>query len=41
MAQPSIDLCEDGQLVFIEDATHWVHHEEPEQVGHLVLDFFN
>jgi len=27
MAQPSIDLCSDGRLVFFEEATHWVHHE--------------
>jgi pimeloyl-ACP methyl ester carboxylesterase len=36
MAQPSIDLCEDGQLVFLDDATHWVHHEEPQAVNDLI-----
>lgn len=40
MAQPSIDLCDRGRLVMIEEATHWVQHEEPERVNRLLLDFF-
>ena len=40
MAQPSIDLCDEGQLVFIEEASHWVQHEEPEKVNTLLQDFF-
>lgn len=40
MAQPSIDLCDDGHLVFLEEATHWVQHEEPERVNRLLIDFF-
>ena len=40
MAQPSIDLCVDGELVFIEEATHWVQHEEAERVNGLIADFF-
>ena len=39
LAQPSIDLCDDGRLVFIEEATHWVQHEEPEQVNGLIDAF--
>lgn len=39
MAEPSIKRCENGQLVFIEGATHWVHHEEPEQVNLLIRNF--
>jgi pimeloyl-ACP methyl ester carboxylesterase len=39
MAQPSIDLCDDGQLIFFEQATHWVQHDEAEAVNELVLDF--
>jgi epoxide hydrolase 4 len=38
-AQPSIDHCADGRLVFIEEATHWVLHEEPERVNRLIVDF--
>jgi pimeloyl-ACP methyl ester carboxylesterase len=40
MAQPSIDLCQDGRLVFIEEATHWVQHEEAERVNELIAAFF-
>jgi len=39
MAQPSIDLCDKGRLVFFEEATHWVHHEEPDQVNRLLIEF--
>lgn len=39
MAQPSIDLCDDGRLVFIEGATHWVQHEEPDRVNSLIDGF--
>ena len=39
MAQPSIDLCSDGRLVFIEEATHWVHHEEADRVNALIAGF--
>jgi pimeloyl-ACP methyl ester carboxylesterase len=40
MAPPSIALCTDGRLVFLEEASHWVQHEEPETVNRLLLDFF-
>ena len=40
MAQPSIDLCENGRLVIIEEATHWVQHEKAEQVNKLMAGFF-
>ena len=39
MAQLSVDLCDDGRLVTIEDATHWVQHDAPEQVNTLIGDF--
>jgi pimeloyl-ACP methyl ester carboxylesterase len=39
MAQPSIDLCQAGRLVMIEEATHWVAHERPEQVNVLLAEF--
>ncbi len=39
MAQPSIDLCDQGKLVFIEEASHWVQHEEPDRVNQLLLAF--
>lgn len=39
MAQPSIDLCDDGELIFIEEATHWVQHEEAARVNQLIDSF--
>jgi len=39
MAQPSIDLCPQGKLVFLEEATHWLHHEEPARVNALIQSF--
>ena len=40
MAQPSIDRCDRGRLARIEEATHWVQHEEPDRVNALIADFF-
>ena len=40
LAQPSIDLCDDGRLVYFENASHWVHHEEAERVNELIDTFF-
>ncbi|QMW04349.1 alpha/beta fold hydrolase [Spirosoma foliorum] len=37
MAQPSIDLCDSGRVVFIESATHWVQHEEAQRVTELII----
>ena len=37
MAQPSIDLCDNGRVVFLENASHWVQHEEPERVNELII----
>lgn len=39
MAQPSIELCDQGKLVVVEEATHWVQHEEPARVNQLLVDF--
>lgn len=39
LAQPSIELCDHGRLEFIENATHWVQHEEPEKVNELLTGF--
>jgi pimeloyl-ACP methyl ester carboxylesterase len=38
LAQPSLALCDAGELVFL-DATHWVQHEEAERVNALMLEF--
>lgn len=39
MAQPSIELCDNGKLVMIDDATHWVQHDAADQVNSLLLEF--
>ena len=40
MARPSIDLCDSGQLVMIDEATHWVQHEEADRVNQLIHEFW-
>lgn len=37
--EASLALCENGQSVFVEGATHWVHHEEPALVNASLIDF--
>jgi len=39
MARPSLDYCEDGNLIFFPDATHWVQHEEADEVNRHLLKF--
>lgn len=39
MAQASIDLCENGRLVYFDSATHWLHREESERVNQLMVEF--
>jgi epoxide hydrolase 4 len=41
MAQPSIDLCDDGRLEFFAEASHWIQHEEPERVSRELVRFFS
>ncbi|MGI8586847.1 MAG: alpha/beta fold hydrolase [Chloroflexia bacterium] len=39
LAVQSLSYCDDIRLEVIDDATHWVQHEEPERVNRLLLDF--
>ncbi|HVX63536.1 MAG TPA: alpha/beta hydrolase [Pirellulales bacterium] len=39
LAAPSLECCEHGELEFLEQATHWVQHEEPDRVNALIADF--
>jgi len=41
LAQPSIELCDDGRLVFFENTSHWIQHEEPERVNALIDEFLS
>jgi pimeloyl-ACP methyl ester carboxylesterase len=36
LAQESLPLCDHGQLQYIDNATHWVQHEEPARVNRLI-----
>ncbi len=37
MAAASVEYCEQGRLELIEDATHWVVHEEPDRVSQQLV----
>jgi pimeloyl-ACP methyl ester carboxylesterase len=39
MARPSLDYCDEGNLIFFPDATHWVQHEEADEINHSLIDF--
>lgn len=39
MARPSLDYCAKGNLIFFPDATHWVQHEEAEEVNRHLVSF--
>ncbi len=41
MAQPSLDLCEEGRLVFFENAGHWVQHDSADAVNKHLIEFFS
>ena len=40
MAQASLAYCDDGKLIYFDEATHWIQHEEPDRVNQLMLEFF-
>jgi pimeloyl-ACP methyl ester carboxylesterase len=40
MAQPSLDLCDQGELVFFEDSGHFVQHDEAIAVNEHLVEFF-
>ncbi len=39
LAEDCLALCDDGRVDHIADATHWVHHERPDDVNRLLLSF--
>ncbi|MCU0511628.1 MAG: alpha/beta hydrolase [Anaerolineae bacterium] len=39
LAQPSIDLCDDGKVIFFPDASHWLQHEEVDAVNEHIHRF--
>lgn len=40
MADHSIELCQQGELVKLPGITHWVQHEAPERVHRLLIEHF-
>ncbi|MCO8267291.1 alpha/beta fold hydrolase [Haloferax prahovense] len=38
MARESLAFCEDGHLKTFDEATHWVHHEEPVAVARALVE---
>lgn len=40
MAQPSLDLCDEGKLVFFENASHWVQQDASDAVNKHLVEFF-
>jgi epoxide hydrolase 4 len=41
LARESLAFCDQGSLTMIDDATHWVQHERPEQVNDLLINFLS
>lgn len=41
MAQPSIEMCDDGELVMVPGISHWVQHEAPAVVNRELLKFLS
>ncbi len=39
LATESLKFCENAELVWVGEATHWVHHEQPEVVNRLIKEF--
>lgn len=39
VAEAGLALCDDGRLEMIEDATHWLHLEQPERINRRIIDF--
>jgi len=39
MARPSMDYCDEGNLILFPEATHWIHLDAAEEVNHYLTDF--
>jgi len=39
MVEPSIALCDDGKVVLFEKSTHWVQHDEADEVNKNLIEF--
>ena len=41
LASESRRLCTDAEIRWFADATHWLHHEEPERVNDALVTFLS
>lgn len=39
LAEKSLEVCQNGRLIFFPEATHWVHHDESDAVNNHLLNF--
>ncbi len=39
LARPSMDYCDDRNLILFPEATHWAHLDAAEEVNHYLIDF--
>jgi pimeloyl-ACP methyl ester carboxylesterase len=39
MARPSMDYCDEGNLILFPEATHWIHLDAADEVNHYLIDF--
>lgn len=40
MAEPSMEYCDEGRIVFFKDGSHFVQHDKADRVNELLLEFF-
>jgi pimeloyl-ACP methyl ester carboxylesterase len=40
MAALSLEYCPEGELVYFDDASHWVQHDKAPEVSQLLIDHF-
>ncbi len=40
MARKSVEFCEEGRLIFFDEASHWVQHDESAAVNKELIGFF-
>lgn len=41
LAEKSLEFCDQGQGTLLGESTHWLHHEKPEQISHLITNFIS
>jgi len=39
MAADTLKYLDDGKLITVDDATHWILHEKPKEVNKYLKDF--